>query len=72
MDEKKQTTLAVEGMTCPSCSRHVTAALEGVDGVEQVEVKQREGRVTVVHASALATKQFIDALRDAGYEARAA
>lgn len=72
MNDKTQTTLDVEGMSCPSCIRHVNAALKDLDGVEQVEVKLREGKVAVVHASALATKQLIEALREAGYESRAA
>ena len=55
-------------MTCPSCVRHVTSALETVDGVGDVEVKLREGLVTVKHDAPIA--QLIDALADAGYVAK--
>lgn len=72
MNEKQQTTLAVAGMTCPSCIRHVTVALKDLDGVEGVEVKLREGRVQVVHEASVAVKAMVEALREAGYESRAA
>jgi len=73
MDEKTmETMLAVDGMSCPSCIRHVNAALKPLDGVSQVDVKLKEGRVAVVHTSAVATAQLIEALREAGYESRAA
>lgn len=70
MNEKTQTTLAVEGMTCPSCVHHINVALNELEGVEQIEVKLREGKVAVVHASDVASRQLIDALREAGYESR--
>lgn len=72
MNDKSQTTLAVAGMTCPSCSRHVTVALEDLDGVDAVEVKVREGRVHVVHDARVAIEAMVTALREAGYESRAA
>ncbi|MFZ5446016.1 MAG: heavy-metal-associated domain-containing protein [Myxococcota bacterium] len=70
MNEKIQTTLAVEGMTCPSCIRHIDAALKALGGVDQVEVKLREGEVSVVHAIGLTTAVLLDALAAAGYPAR--
>lgn len=72
MKDKHQTTLAVAGMTCPSCSRHVTVALKDLEGVDAVEVKLREGRVQVVHDDQVALEAMVQALRDAGYESRAA
>lgn len=72
MNQKTETTLAVEGMSCPSCIRHIDVALKDVDGVDQVDVKLREGRVVVVHEAQLGTRALIEALREAGYESRAA
>jgi len=72
MTEKTQTTLTVEGMSCPSCVFHVDEALKDLDGVESVEVKLKEGKVSVVHAQAVARADLIEALREAGYESRAA
>lgn len=64
-----ETTLKVEGMTCPSCIRHVNAALRGVAGVREVEVKLREGTVVVQHALGLGATPMIAALAEAGYPA---
>lgn len=69
MSGPNETILAVKGMSCPSCIRHIDEALKDVDGVSSVEVKLREGKVLVQHdrdshiASAL-----VDALKEAGYE----
>ncbi len=71
MSNERHTILEVQGMTCPSCIRHVTSALEDVDGVGGVDVKLREGIVTVKHDTAQAPiAQLIDALADAGYVSR--
>lgn len=69
-NDTKETTLGVEGMSCPSCIRHINAALTSLEGLDTVDVKLREGKVLVVHASKVATRQLIEALRGAGYEAR--
>lgn len=70
MNDDKKTTLRVEGMTCPSCIRHVDAALREVDGVQKVQVQLRDGLVVVEHDGA-ATTEMIEALREAGYESAA-
>lgn len=71
MSTAKHTSLQVLGMTCPSCVRHVDAALTALDGVEKVDVRLRAGLVVVQHdASAAPIERLIEALRDAGYEAR--
>ena len=65
----KQTQLSVQGMTCPSCIRHVNAALSELEGVTKVEVRLREGHVLVQHDPAIApTSELVAALREAGYE----
>ena len=71
MKTPKQTLLAVEGMTCPSCIRHIDSALRDVDGVTKVEVRLREGRVLVEHED-LDVASLVSAVQDAGYEARPA
>lgn len=71
MSEVEDTILEVEGMTCPSCIRHVTSALEEVDGVGAVDVKLRDGLVVVKHDAAQApVEELVDALADAGYTSR--
>lgn len=72
MSNPKNTILEVQGMTCPSCIRHISEALGEVDGVAQVDVKLRDGIVVVAHDVAQAPiDRLIDAVRDAGYESQA-
>ena len=52
MSTTKQTVLAVEGMTCGSCVRHVQGALHGLAGVSTVLVHLRDGKAVVDHAFA--------------------
>jgi copper chaperone len=49
-------------MSCHSCVRHVNAALRELNGVDNVDVRLRDGqqKATVNHLSAT--------LREAGYE----
>ncbi|WP_437674806.1 heavy-metal-associated domain-containing protein [Sorangium sp. So ce131] len=67
----KETLLQVDGMSCPSCIRHINSALRELDGVDKVDVRLREGTVVVRHdpesapAAALA-----EAVRRAGYDVR--
>lgn len=73
MSDKKETILAVEGMTCTSCIRHVEGALRALDGIDAIEVKLKEGKVRVQHDPQRSTiAEMIEALGDAGYESRAA
>ncbi len=65
------TELAVSGMNCNNCARHVSEALQGVPGVRSASVILEAGRVSVrwsdngqVNAAAL-----VAAVRNAGYEA---
>lgn len=67
MKEQQETILQVRGMTCGACARHVTAALTDVDGVKDVEVHRREGRVVVRHETSV--DALTEAVRQAGYEA---
>ncbi len=67
-----ETLLRVDGMTCPRCIHHVSTALEDVDGVDQVEVKLREGKVTVKHVAGVKIVSLVSALREAGYDSRPA
>lgn len=71
MSTKKETVLAVDGMTCTSCVRHVTAALRHLPGIGEVEVRIKDGKVRVAHdADGASIEEMIAALADAGYESR--
>lgn len=71
MKKLHETILDVDGMSCPSCIRHVDHALKELEGVEEVEVRLREGKVRVGHdPSAAPVQNLVSALAEAGYEAR--
>lgn len=73
MTTKKETILDVDGMTCSSCIHRVQVALGDLEGVDEIEVKRKEGKVRIAHDSELATAdQLIKALGEAGYASRAA
>ena len=63
------TTLAIEGMTCNGCVRHVDAALKKVPGVTAVEVSLAEGRAKVVHEGPV--EPLCTAVESAGYRCHA-
>lgn len=70
MDHEKQTTLNVQGMSCPSCVRHIREALGDVEGVTAVDVRLRDGMVVVRHEGERASAAaLVGALAEAGYEA---
>jgi copper chaperone CopZ len=64
------TTLHITGMTCQNCVKHVTQALQGVDGVEKATVDLAAG-TAVVEGSAK-PEALIAAVEEEGYEVRTA
>ena len=68
MSSNEQTVLDVQGMSCPSCVRHIKEALRALDGVKAVDVRLADGQVMVTHAENASVTSLVDALRDAGYE----
>ena len=69
METTNKTVLSVQGMTCPSCLHHVQSALRDLEGVRKVDVRLREGKVTVeTQGQEPTVAAMIEALREAGYE----
>ncbi|XXY54864.1 heavy-metal-associated domain-containing protein [Sorangium sp. So ce269] len=67
----KETILQVDGMSCPSCIRHIDSALRELDGVDKVDVRLREGTAVVQHDPASASVDaLVEAVRGAGYGVR--
>ncbi|WP_298959613.1 heavy metal translocating P-type ATPase [uncultured Methylobacterium sp.] len=67
------TDLAVEGMTCASCTGRIERALRAVPGVREASANLATGRVTVRHPAGLVPPAALEAaVRDAGYEPRPA
>ena len=68
----QDTTLVVQGMTCPSCIRHVESALRSLEGIAAIDVNLADGKVRVRHdASRASIAKLVAALAEAGYESRA-
>lgn len=65
--EKK---LSVEGMMCQHCVAHVKKALEGVEGVEEAVVDLDSNSATAKLSADVADQALVDAIVDAGYEAK--
>ncbi|MBQ8428774.1 MAG: heavy metal translocating P-type ATPase [Clostridia bacterium] len=62
--------LKIEGMMCQHCVAHVTKALQGVDGVESVEVNLKKKTAEVVLAKEVSHETLIAAIVEAGYEVK--
>lgn len=61
-------TLNIEGMMCAHCQAHVQKALEGVEGVTQVEVSLEENKATVTMAPGVNEQDLAAAVTEAGYK----
>ena len=71
MSNEQDTTLEVQGMSCPSCVRHISSALSELEGVGKVDVKLRDGIVIVKHDAGQApVAQLIATLDGAGYASK--
>ena len=67
----RTTTLAIAGMSCGACVRHVTKALDGMTGVVHVDVDLRTNQASVEHLPSFVDQaSLMAAVRDAGYAAR--
>lgn len=62
-------TLAISGMTCDNCVKHVTNALSSVEGVSSVKVDLASGLGEIEGDAPVAS--LIAAIEDEGYQARA-
>lgn len=68
-EEKKMVkTLKIEGMMCAHCQAHVQKALEGVEGVTQVEVSLEENEAVLTADEAVQDQMLIDAVTESGYK----
>jgi Cu+-exporting ATPase len=62
--------LAVSGMTCGNCARHVTEAIQGVTGVASANVQLEAGRATVRWRAEPNLDAVVAAVHEAGFEAQ--
>ncbi len=62
-------TLAIEGMTCASCSVTVRKAAKHLDGVNSIKVDVDAGQAAVTFDPAkVSAQQIADRITDAGYK----
>ena len=63
------TDIKIEGMSCEACVKSVTRALQGVPGVQKVQVLLEGGQATVTYDPAKAgVADFKHAVERAGYD----
>ncbi|MFA9415513.1 heavy metal translocating P-type ATPase [Natrinema sp. HArc-T2] len=62
-------TVSVPDMDCASCATKVETALEGTDGVGEIETRPTSGRVTVGVEEGTDPESITDAIESAGYDA---
>lgn len=68
MNQDRETTLRVRGMSCPSCVGGIEDRLLEIQGVRSVDVRLREGRVVVRHRAEVEPAALATAVTGAGYE----
>ncbi|HHY73470.1 MAG TPA: heavy-metal-associated domain-containing protein [Bacillus bacterium] len=64
----KNITLKVSGMTCGHCEKAVKNALSAIEGVEQVDVELKTGKVEVVANEHVSEQALKDAVEEQGYD----
>ena len=62
--------LKIEGMKCMKCQAKTKAALEGIDGVSDVDVNLEKGLATVSYEGDIPEETFTMAVIDAGFKAK--
>jgi copper ion binding protein len=63
-----KTTLKVDGMSCDHCVKHVTEALEGIEGVQSAVVSLADENAVVEHGDGVSLALMKAAVEEAGYE----
>ena len=63
--------LKIEGMMCQHCVQHVSKALQGVKGVDKVEVSLEKKEARVSGTEPLSDAELKAAVKDAGYDVTA-
>jgi copper ion binding protein len=64
-----KTTLKIEGMSCEHCVKHVTQALEEIEGVKFAKVNLKDKSAQVEHGDQVSPESLKAAVTEAGYEA---
>ena len=60
--------IKIEGMMCENCVKHVTKALEGIDGVEKVEVSLENKNANIETSKEISDEVIKNSIEEAGYK----
>lgn len=60
--------LQIEGMMCEHCKKHVEEAIQEIPGVTAVEVSLEKNNAVVTSEREIETKEFDNAIEEAGYK----
>ena len=60
--------LDIEGMMCAHCQAHVKEALEGLEGVTQVNVSLEDKQASVTMTKEVSDETLTEAVTKAGYK----
>ncbi len=67
----RNTTLRSDEFSCPSCVSKIETKLNGLEGVENAEVKFSSGRILVAHdPDKVSVRDLVDAVAAVGYTAK--
>lgn len=69
-EKRMKKEMSIEGMMCANCVRHVTKALEAVDGVTAVEVSLEGKNAVVTCAENVTDEALTAAVTEEGYEVK--
>lgn len=67
-ETKMKKTIFIAGMMCQNCVKHVTKALCGIDGIEEVEVSLENNNAVVMMSNSVPENVLREAIVEAGYE----
>lgn len=68
--ESTEATYRIHGMVCQGCADQVQEVIAGLEGVRSARVSFSEGRADVVWEGEARDAALIEAVREAGYQAR--
>lgn len=71
MEPVQTSVFEVQGLTCRSCIPRLNLAVRKLEGIEDVEVWLRDGKVVVEHSlTRTEPEAILNAIRGAGFETR--
>ncbi|NQT74296.1 MAG: heavy-metal-associated domain-containing protein [Chloroflexi bacterium] len=63
-----KTTIKVSGMSCANCVRHMSEALQGLDGIKDVQIDLPTGEVTFEKVDSVTMDEVATVVQEAGYQ----